>query len=325
LIRKYSILYIGRHKKVHDFRFVEALLEVFEVQEIYTQELESKSLRVDMFLNIDLIIAGPLTDVISAIPPEINVPILGISHAFDLNIEYEDYPVLGNIERCEAIVSDCNHITKKLRNTYQYAKSIFEIPWGCDREYFSMTQIEFERKPKILVTRNWFPIYRNDLVLSALKMLDLKAIDFSCTFVGTGPLLEYHSRDFATISKTSSIRFLGYQDQKRIRDEMSDNWIYISAASSDGTSVSLLEAMAAGMICIVTDFPSNQEWIENSINGFTFPNGDHKALSLLIEKVSSLTLDEKIKISRAAKEVIARRGDWKENRKIFTSVVQTML
>ena len=106
---------------------------------------------------------------------------------------------------------------------------------------------------------------------------------------------------------------------------MSDNWIYLSAASSDGTSVSLLEAMAAGMICIVTDYPSNLEWIENSVNGFIFPSGNYKALGSLIEKVSSLSLDEKNRISRAAKAAILLRGDWKENRKTFNAAVQAML
>ena len=36
---------------------------------------------------------------------------------------------------------------------------------------------------------------------------------------------------------------------------------YISCAQSDGTSVSLLEAMATGLPLIVTDIPSNREWV----------------------------------------------------------------
>jgi len=113
------------------------------------------------------------------------------------------------------------------------------------------------------------------------------------------------------------LRFLGHQNRLEIRNAMSNNWLYISAASSDGTSISLLEAMAAGMICITTDFPSNLEWIEHSISGFIFPDGDSEALAEWIGLVSSLSLEEKIKVGRAAKEIISKRGDWENNRKAF--------
>ena len=105
---------------------------------------------------------------------------------------------------------------------------------------------------------------------------------------------------------------------------MSDNWIYISAASSDGSSISLLEAMSAGMICIATDFPSNLEWIEHSISGFIFPNGDSKALASIIEEISTLSHQEKIRIGNAAKEITLKRGDWRKNQKAFISTVIAM-
>ena len=49
---------------------------------------------------------------------------------------------------------------------------------------------------------------------------------------------------------------------------MASNWLYISAASSDGTSISLLEAMYFKSIPILIDLPANREWIQNNENGF---------------------------------------------------------
>ena len=48
--------------------------------------------------------------------------------------------------------------------------------------------------------------------------------------------------------------------------------------------MSLLEAMAGGLIPIVTDIPGNREWIEDGINGFLVPINRPKALA---EKIVS--------------------------------------
>ena len=315
------VIYIGRNNNIHDQRFVKALSKKFKVVEIYTQDFDTKSIPVDKFTNASLIVAGPLTDAISAIPISVSIPILGISHAFDINMEFHDPAISKNIARCEAIISDCGHITNLLRSTYDFTKEIHEIPWGCDRSYYSKTKVKFDNKIKILVTRNWFPVYQNNVIVNALKLLKLRNIDVSCTFIGSGPLLEDQRQVLSRMPKTLDIQFLGQQTRAKIRDAMSDNWIYISAASSDGTSISLLEAMAAGMICITTDYPSNNEWIEHSISGFLFPNGDSEALASLIEHISSLRKEEKTEIRRKAQEIIRKRGDWKNNQQNFISAV----
>ena len=322
--KKPCVVYIGRNNNSHDQKFIDALSRHFRVVEIFTQNLTTTTISNENFAEASLIVAGPLTDTISAIPLSVRLPVLGISHAYDLNIEFNHPDLKANIFRCTAIMSDCTHITSILRNTYSYTNKIYEIPWGCEQDYFSKVKVLFDQKPKILVTRNWLPLYRNDVIINSLKLLELKGIDFSCTFIGDGPLLEDQIENLDKRLELLDIRFLGHQSHVEIRNEMSDNWIYISAASSDGTSISLLEAMSAGMICIATDFPSNLEWIEHSKSGFIFPNGDSEALASMIEQVSTLSLQEKIRISKSAREITLKRGDWRKNQIAFTSVAIAM-
>ena len=50
--------------------------------------------------------------------------------------------------------------------------------------------------------------------------------------------------------------------------------LYLSASHSDGSSVSLLEALASGLPVLVSDIPGNREWIEPGEAGWLFPDGD---------------------------------------------------
>jgi len=53
--------------------------------------------------------------------------------------------------------------------------------------------------------------------------------------------------------------------------------VYLSCSYCDGSSVSLMEALAAGLPVVVTDIPSNREWIEHEVNGCLCPAGDTHA------------------------------------------------
>jgi glycosyltransferase involved in cell wall biosynthesis len=55
--------------------------------------------------------------------------------------------------------------------------------------------------------------------------------------------------------------------------------IYVSTSLYDGTSVSLLEAMASGCFPVVSDIPSNREWIRDGENGFLVPVNDEQYLA----------------------------------------------
>ena len=83
--------------------------------------------------------------------------------------------------------------------------------------------------------------------------------------------------------------------------EFADTWCYVSGSQSDGTSISLLEAMSAGLLCVTSDFPSNNEWINNGISGFTFKNGSASGLAQTLLKISKISTNDFNRIQKAAK------------------------
>jgi glycosyltransferase involved in cell wall biosynthesis len=88
--------------------------------------------------------------------------------------------------------------------------------------------------------------------------------------------------------------------------------IFISPSHVDGTSVSLLEALACGLPCLVSDIPANKEWISDGENGWLFPDGD---AGLLAAKIIQVLEQRQVlkKVGDAARMVAEQRADWKKN------------
>jgi glycosyltransferase involved in cell wall biosynthesis len=63
------------------------------------------------------------------------------------------------------------------------------------------------------------------------------------------------------------VTFIGFVDATKNNEMYSKASIYVSIPSSDGTSVSLLEAMSADCIPVVSDLEVSHEWIVNGENG----------------------------------------------------------
>lgn len=83
--------------------------------------------------------------------------------------------------------------------------------------------------------------------------------------------------------------------------------IFVSIPSSDGTSVALLQAMAAGCFPIVSDLPTQQEWIDDATNGFRVPL--HRP-DLLADRLRQALDDDALRRSAAERNaaIVRERG-----------------
>ena len=80
------------------------------------------------------------------------------------------------------------------------------------------------------------------------------------------------------------IRFAGFV-QGKILDELYTNCrAFVLPSDVEGMSVSLLEAMSFGALCVVSDIPENLEVVGD--RAVSFPKGDVKALGEILKKIS---------------------------------------
>jgi len=138
------------------------------------------------------------------------------------------------------------------------------------------------------------PIKNHPMMLKAFKQVIDQGIDAKLLIVGDGemrPIIEELIKD---LSITDNVIMSGYQAKPQHHLGLMD--IYLLSSLSEGTSMTLLEAMSIGKPCVVTDAGGNPEIIKQGINGFVTLNDDANAFAEAIIKISS-DEDKKNKMS----------------------------
>jgi glycosyltransferase involved in cell wall biosynthesis len=100
--------------------------------------------------------------------------------------------------------------------------------------------------------------------------------------------------------------------------------LFISPSHVDGSSVSLMEALACGSAILVSDIPANKEWIRHNVNGWLFRDGDPADLAAKILWISSRP-GVFPRIRREARKVAEARADWSKNFKVLLRAYKSAL
>lgn len=149
--------------------------------------------------------------------------------------------------------------------------------YGLDERVF------LPRKSKdidLLSFRSYVPNSRIDWLLNQIK--DMGNTGLRICFV----LPDATEEDLRSLSlKYPFIDFLPALGHSELIELMARSKIYLSATLSDGTSLSLLEAMSNGCFPVVSSIPANREWIDDRINGRLF-NDPSEFRSALLDTLS---------------------------------------
>lgn len=109
--------------------------------------------------------------------------------------------------------------------------------------------------------------YRIDRIIEYFSEFVKTNHDWSLIVAGVGEETEKLKEKAIKLGVMDKIDFVGWLDQSQNHYYYSIAKVYVSIPMSDGTSVSLLEAMSAGCIPIVSNLPVSNEWIKHLKNG----------------------------------------------------------
>jgi len=181
-----------------------------------------------------------------------------------------------------------------------------------------------EDDPVIISTRHHKPIYNMACLIQAIPRVIKEVPTTRFLILGKGSLTEKLKKSAETMGVSANVKFLGEVPFSEMPKYLKIADIYVSTSLSDGTSASLIEAMASKLPVIVTDIPGNREWITDGCSGLLFPVKDSKALA---EKIIRLLKNEKVRKSLASKayETVIERADWQRNSKLLDNLISSMV
>lgn len=191
-------------------------------------------------------------------------------------------------------------------------KKIHYLPFGIDTDLFRNGEIprhDGSSTTVIFCNRGYFPVYDIPTLVHGFALAYNENQAIRLTLKGDGPE-EQRIRELVThLGLDNQIIF---QKKTRYADVPQDYHladIFITTSISDGTPVSILEAMASGLPCIATNVGGIPEWVEDRKTGLLIPPGSPEAVAAAI---LSLAADPALRsrLGSAAREVVVRNGQW---------------
>lgn len=141
--------------------------------------------------------------------------------------------------------------------------------------------IAIEKEKIIYSNRLHEPLYRIEKVIDYFKDFSAQHPDWKLVIAGTGSQTEHLKSLVKESNLASKTSFVGWQKKPENSAWYAKSSIYISIPSSDGTSVSVLEAMSAGCIPVVANLLVSHEWIVSEKNGIIEKIGENPLLKAL--------------------------------------------
>lgn len=270
----------------------------------------------------DVVHAGPIQKV-AAIAARAGVhPLLSMSWGSDLLMEAERswrsaWLAHYTLRRTDLLAVDCNTVVKKALDL-GYHGPLAVFPWGVDLQHFSpdgkselRAQLGWQNEFVLLSNRSLEPLYSVETIAWAFILASQQNDRLRLMIFGSG---SQEAKIRALLEKAGlldRVYFGGFAALDRLLDVYRSADVYLSASHSDGSSVSLMEALACARPVIVSDIPSNQEWVKPAQQGWLFKDGDAQDLSVkMLEAAASPHLAEMAANNRHLAE---ERADWTKN------------
>jgi glycosyltransferase involved in cell wall biosynthesis len=282
--------------------------------------------RLTKELKPDLIHAGPIQSCAFLAALSGFRPILTMSWGYDLVMDADKsawmrWVTRYTLRRSAFFTSDALVSRDKAVAYGMDPKRTVIFPWGTDIEHFIPRKDEGRKKKidgvkgssvTLFCNRTWESIYGVDVLAKAFVKVAADNPNINLILLGGGSQAGKIRQILINGGVLERVHFGGHVSQAHLPRwyHMAD--LYISPSHVDGSSVSLMEALASGLPCLVSDIPGNKEWIEDGVNGWLFRDGD---VDDLAAKILSAMKSRKVfkKIGEFARKTAEEKADWKKN------------
>jgi len=260
-------------------------------------------------------------------------PFVVTIHGSDFRLAMEEPSFLKRIflyvcKRANHIHCVSEGMRRELENLGINGGRISAFPMGIETDFLNREGGQgggFDTRPTtILSNRNLLPMYNVSLFIRAIPLVLSEEPKVKFFVAGDGPEREELEKEAKNLRIEDFVQFLGRIPHDAMLNLLSQTDIYVSTSLHDGTSVSLLEALGSGAFPIVTDIPSNREWVSDGENGFLVPTDKEKTLAIQIIKVirnRSLAEEVRQKNLRLVTEKVLWPATIEKTKRIYEEVL----
>lgn len=203
------------------------------------------------------------------------------------------YPVEKFCARFTDVLVTINKEDYSLAKKKMKAKKIIYVPGvGVDTFKFSSLIIDSkEKREKLNVPKNSIVVLsvgelnknkNHQIIIKALSKCNNKNIHY--IIAGMGELNEYLAHMIDDLGISDRVHLIGYRnDLKEIYKSVD---IFILPSIREGLSISLMEAMSAGLPCVVSKIRGNEDLIQNNNGGYLVNYDDIDKFAYYMDKLS---------------------------------------
>ncbi|MFA5835645.1 MAG: glycosyltransferase [Bellilinea sp.] len=272
----------------------------------------------------DVIHAGPVQSAGYIAAKSGFQPLVTMSWGSDLLLDADKNAWWQRVTRCTlkrttVLAGDCLAVQQKAAQFGFPPDRAVLFPWGVDLQRFVPGRAEAFRASLgwqdafvVLSLRTWEPLYGVDVLVRGFARAAQQAPGLRLLLLSGGSQADVIRAILEQHQVLDRVHFAGQIGQEELPLYYHTADLYVSASHSDGSSVSLMEALACGLPALVSDIPGNREWLANSPAGWLFPDGDDQAVTDGILRAYRRRTELQ-PVRAAARALAEKRANWPVN------------
>ena len=315
-------VYVTSGWGIHDERWTAALRSVgFEpsIVRLGTDAADGKELRglvSELSAGGAPVLAGPLDSVASHLE-DLPTRVVGLSWGFDIHHMTDR----GWLSELDALIIDSQATAELAIEAGVQPDAITFLPWGVDLEVFTPEgpAADLTRFAIPASARTWLslrahdPLYRTADIIDAFAQTAGHFDDVHLIIGHTGSLTEELQQQATDLEIEDRTHFIGTISESDLPELLRAVDIYVSASEVDGTSVTLLQAMACRTPVAVSDSPGNRAWITPGYTGALFGTCDVSDIAQKLQQTLAQTQGETDALTAQARALVEQEANWQQN------------
>jgi glycosyltransferase involved in cell wall biosynthesis len=236
----------------------------------------------------------------------------------------EDFDALQSTVRSLDLVITDNYATENaLVAMGVSAERVLRVPWGPEEADNGpvMTRSDFglgESDTVLLFPRTLADHYQPEIFVQALVTLAKSMPHLVAVFIESGPLVDEVKRLVSDENLLHMVKWQPLLTPAQFAALIPLVDAVVVSPRTDGTSVTVMEAMTQGTPVVSSLTHGSSEWVMDGITGWSFPVGDAVGLTQALMRLLSASPKRKIAVTTNAKRLVDARAGWGRSRALIT-------